>query len=59
MMFDLNSPAYEAGQKCIIGVEGTLLDDTLREHLRAILPAGVILFERNVVKRSQLKGFTG
>lgn len=44
----------KAGQRLVIGFAGPAVDDTLREIVRDIRPAGMILFGRNVVSPTQV-----
>ncbi len=43
-----------AGQRMLIGFEGTGLDETTRSLIRELRPAGFILFARNVEEPSQV-----
>ncbi|MFO1050350.1 MAG: beta-N-acetylhexosaminidase [Geminicoccaceae bacterium] len=42
----------------VVGLAGPVLDPAERELLRALPPAGVILFQRNCVDRGQLRALT-
>ncbi len=42
------------GQRLMIGIRGTSLDDETKAHLRKISPGGVILFSRNIRNYSQV-----
>ena len=43
------------GQRLMIGIRGTSLDEQTRALLREIAPGGVILFSRNIQNRDQVK----
>jgi len=43
------------GQRLMIGLRGTSLDEETRAFLREISPGGVILFSRNIKSRHQVK----
>jgi beta-N-acetylhexosaminidase len=43
------------GQRLMIGIRGTSLDEETRALLREISPGGVILFSRNIKNRDQVK----
>jgi len=43
------------GQRLMIGIRGTSLDEETRALLRKITPGGVILFSRNIKNRDQVK----
>jgi beta-N-acetylhexosaminidase len=45
------------GKHMIIGVEGTILDQALKDRLNKIKPAGVILFANNIKDPKQLMDF--
>ncbi|HJX32329.1 MAG TPA: beta-N-acetylhexosaminidase [Thermodesulfobacteriota bacterium] len=45
------------GQRLMIGIRGTSLDEETRAHLKEIAPGGVILFSRNIENRAQVKNF--
>jgi beta-N-acetylhexosaminidase len=45
------------GQRLMIGIRGTSLDEETRTHLKEIAPGGVILFSRNIQNRAQVKNF--
>lgn len=42
------------GQMFMFGIEGTVLDDALAEHIKNIMPGGIILFGRNADNPEQL-----
>ena len=43
------------GQRLMIGIRGTSLDEETRTLLKKIAPGGVILFSRNIQNRDQVK----
>lgn len=51
----LNDRKIRAGQRIIMGFEGTHVDDDMRRVVREIRPAGFILFARNVEDPAQVR----
>ncbi|MFH0813510.1 MAG: beta-N-acetylhexosaminidase, partial [Pseudomonadota bacterium] len=43
------------GQRLVIGIRGTSLDEATRSHLKEISPGGVILFSRNISHPDQVR----
>ncbi len=42
------------GERLWIGIPGPRVDEATRRHLETVEPGGIILFERNIVNRSQV-----
>lgn len=53
-MTDIESPAFMAGQKLMVGFDGTAFSDDLEHLITGLKVGGVILFARNVANPDQL-----